>query len=128
MGNFEEALKIAIDNGWVTEVEDAQWGIEYNLNTLLSCPFCGGSPRLNDTGEHSWVECLKCGNKSKVIQKEHGKDKNYIVVPIVLWNRSYGGNRSEKAVIINQNKEMGIQDKEYWELLDKRMRREGICL
>lgn len=128
MGEFEEALKTAIDIGWVTETEDEQWGKEYNLNVLLTCPFCGGAPRLNDTGEYAWVDCLECGNKSKAIQKEHGKDKIYTVIPIVLWNQSYGGEREEKAVGISGNKESGLQEKEYWKLLDKRLRSEGIHL
>lgn len=126
--DFDKSIEIAIESGWITETKDEQWGTRYNIETLLSCPFCDGKPRHVDIQEYSWIECLNCGAKSKAIQREHGEDEIYRIIPIILWNRSSDNKRIKYKADCITNKSKGLQDKEYWNLLDKRLRKEGIRL
>lgn len=126
--DFDKSINIALENGWIAETKDEQWGTQYNIEILLSCPFCDGQPRHVDIQEYARVECLKCGAKSKAIQREHGKDEIYNIIPIILWNSSANNKRIQYKADCITNKQEGLQEKEYWNLLDKRLRKEGIRL
>lgn len=122
------AINLAIENGWIKEEHDEEWGKGYIINQLFSCPFCGGTPRLCDTKEYAWVACQQCEGRSKPVERRHGADEDYRIIAVIAWNMDHGGKRTPCVAVIDDGKMRGLADAEYWKLIDKRLKREGVRL
>lgn len=124
----DESIELAIKNGWIKEDHHTEWGKSYIVDQLLSCPFCGGVPRLIDTKEYAWVSCLQCDGRSKPVERRHGTDEDYRVITVIAWNMTHTEERRPCTAVVHEGKMRGLADAEYWKLIDKCLKREGIRL
>lgn len=124
---FDAAVELAVKLGWLEVVENEDFGPQYETKHLLSCPFCGGEPRHFVDSEYSWVDCKNCQAHSKAFDAYHPEDKAYIALPVIQWNSS-APDRKVSDAQTKVLKETGLVDKHYWELIDKRLAKNGIRL
>lgn len=125
--SFDAAIKLAVELGWIEVVENEDFGPQYETQHLLSCPFCGGEPRHFVDSEYSWVDCKNCQAQSKAFDAYHPGDKAYIALPVIQWN-STSQERKITGAQTQVLKETGLVDKYYWDLIDKRLAKNGIRL
>lgn len=131
--DIDEAIEIAIQKGWIKEEVDDRYDVEvwkkkYRIETLLSCPFCGGTPRHMHTSEDSWVDCPNCQASSKVFDAWHSADAAYLVLPVIHWNSTHEQPRFATEAKVQCLNETGQLDCEYWKLVDQRLAKNGVRL